>query len=111
MGECYIYGLMHGEGILGSLANKWQCLVIQDDSASWFEGFYNQKNEEQVYEDPRLGPLPHHWRLAKHGQKAHPYNWFVNDETGDKLNYPYDPRMTAEALSARGVALEEILLV
>ena len=74
MGQCYIHGLMHGEGLLGSLATKWQFLLIHDDSGGWSQGFYNHENEEQVYEDPRLGLLPPKWRLAKQGQKAGPYN-------------------------------------
>ena len=111
IGECYIHGLMNGEALLGSLSLEWQYASIHDGEVRrLFHGFVNVETRSQAFEDPRLGQLPPGWRLEDQEYRADWNNWVVNEETGERLDWPYDPRMTAEALRARGVPLREFLL-
>ena len=110
IGECYIHGLMSGEALLGPLPIEWRCAKIYVDGEGYYFGFVNRQTGDQVFEDPRLGQLPPGWRLKDQERRADWNNWFVNDETGEEFEWPDDPRMTAEALSAKGVPLQEFLL-
>ncbi|KAL8845698.1 MAG: hypothetical protein Q9221_009149 [Calogaya cf. arnoldii] len=73
-------------------------------------GFVDQETGEHIFEDPRLGGLPPGWRLEDPEARADWYNWFINDETGERPRWPMDPRMTAEALRHRRVPLQEFFL-
>ncbi|KAL8923554.1 MAG: hypothetical protein Q9208_004500 [Pyrenodesmia sp. 3 TL-2023] len=110
VGGCYVQGLMRGEAILGPLPDRWQYRWINSDSSVYNFGFVDQLTEQYVYEDPRHGPLPSPWRLERPGVKADMSNWFINNEIGETLNWPYDPRMSTEALRKRGVPLRDFLL-
>ena len=110
IGDCYIHGLMNGEALLGQLSQEWRYAIIYVDRVGHVPGFVNQQTGENVFEDPRFGQLPPGWRLEDEERRADWNNWFVNDETGEEMYWPQDPRMTAEALSARSVPLQEFLL-
>lgn len=119
VGECYLQGVMHGEAILGPLPAPWtSAKVIFVPGQGFQSGFLNGKTRETKIEDPRLGPLPPGWRILEDDwMKSLPK--YVNDETGEgygtgehyHINEFYDPRMTAQALTARGVTLRKIDLV
>ncbi|KAL9589496.1 MAG: hypothetical protein Q9203_001714 [Teloschistes exilis] len=119
VGECYLQGVMHGEAILGPLPAPWtSAKVIFVPGQGFQSGFFNGKTRETRIEDPRLGPLPPGWRILEDDwMKSLPK--YVNDETGEgfgtgehyHINEFYDPRMTAQALIARGVTLRKIDLV
>ena len=96
--------------IAGPLPLEWRCVGIYVEEEGDLFGFVNRQTGDHLIEDPRLGQLPPGWRLKDRERRADWKNWFVNDETGEKLIWPEDPRMTAEALNARGVPLREFLL-
>ena len=109
MGECYIDGFMDGAAYLGPLPTKWQ------RTARYFEGFatnyytfVNLQTGEFQVEDPRSGPLTAGWYISDHERKD-ALNLYANDETGVRTRF--DPRMTPEALTARGVEMREFQLV
>ena len=110
VGECYIHGLMNGEAILGPLPNGWKSVAILEDSLRLFNGFHNVDTRERSFVDPRLGSLPPSWNLEDPRRRADRNNWFVNDQTGERMRWPQDPRMTAEALEAQGVSLQDFIL-
>ena len=110
VGECYIDGFMDGAAYLGSLPDKWQKVRrdcdLQDYSGN-FLSFHNESGGFQI-EDPRLGPLPAGWSIGSHKEES-ARNLYVNDETRKKTWE--DPRMTPEALAARGLDLKEFELI
>ena len=111
VGECYVHRVMEGEALLGPLPSPWRRawrLDTEGDGAT-YDCFISQTDGEIRVEDPRLGPLPPGWRVRDH-EKRHLRNWYVNDSTGEGYDMDYDPRMTTEALRARGVKLAEFKL-
>lgn len=83
---------------------------IYKDDIQYYFGFSNQESGDQVFEDPRLGQLPPGWRLHHPDQRADRDNGFVNHKTGEQYEWPDDPRMTPEALTARGIPLQDFVL-
>lgn len=88
IGDCYIHGLMNGEALLGPLPPEWRFAWVYVDGIGYLFGFVNQQTGDQVFEDPRLGQLLPGWRLEDQERRADWNNWFVNDETGEKLKWP-----------------------
>ena len=110
VGECYIDGFMEGEALLGALPTNWQrVLRFFPDLGTRYSAFTNVHTGIVQVEDPRLGPLPAGWRISDHSKK-HAYNLFSNEELGVTGTLA-DPRLSPEALRARGVNLQEIRLV
>ena len=110
VGECYIDGFMEGEALLGALPSSWQRVSRYfPDLGTAYGNFMNVQTGVVQVEDPRLGPLPAGWRIADH-RKQHAYNKFSNEELGVSATNT-DPRLSPEALRARGVNLEELRLV
>ena len=109
VGECYIDGFMDGAACLGPLPSNWQWVArcFQEYSRD-YPAFLNHQTGEFQIEDPRLGLLPAGWYISDHEQKD-AYNISVNVETGEETWF--DPRMTPEALTARGVEMREFRLV
>ena len=121
-GECFICGFMQNEAFLGSLlelgciTNPWRTVyAIDDDLAIYTNGIIDTQN------DPRLGPLPQNWRIRFGFEANDLYDeefdadgdrmllWFENMENGDVT--AYDPRLTSEALKARGVNIQDFIIV
>ena len=110
VGECYIDGFVEGEALLGSLPTDYQRIERYfADLGVYFDAFMNVQTRGVQVDDPRLGSLPAGWRIADHREK-HAYNKFSNEELGVTATNT-DPRLTPEALRARGVKLQEIRLV
>ena len=110
VGEAYIDGFMEGEALLGALPTNWQRVERHfPELVCYYTAFINVKTGDVQVEDPRLGPLPAGWRTIEHRRK-HAYNVFSNEELGVTATYT-DPRLSPEALRARGVKLQEIRLV
>ena len=109
VGECYIDGFMDGAACLGPLPSNWQ-LVLRyfDEYSTYYEVFLDHQTGEFQVEDPRLGPLPAGWYIGDHRRKD-TRNLYANYENGEETWF--DPRMTPEALTARGVELSEFQLV
>ena len=109
VGECYIDGFMDGAAYLGSLPGKWQKVQRSfQEYSGRFLSFLDHESGEFQIEDPRLDPLPAGWSIGNH-RKESALNLYVNDETGEKTWK--DPRMTPEALAARGVDMKEFELI
>ena len=110
VGEAYMDGFMEGEALLGALPTNWQRVRRHFPALGCFcKAFINVKTGDVQVEDPRLGPLPAGWRVADH-RKKHAYNKFCNEELEVTVTNT-DPRLSPEALRARGVNLQEIRLV
>ena len=110
VGECYVDGFMESEVLLGALPSNWQRVERRlPDLDGAFDAFMNVQTGDIQVEDPRLGALPAGWRIADHSEK-HAYNLFSNEELGVTATRS-DPRLSPEALRAKGVPLQEIRLV
>ena len=110
VGECYIDGIMDGAGLLGQLPSNWQRVDRHDpNSKGYCNAFINRDTGIVELEDPRLGPLPPGWQIANHKYKLF-YNNYTNEAAGI-FNSRFDPRMSSEALKARGIDLQEYRLV
>ena len=109
-GECYIHGFMNGEALLGPLPKGWEPVEILEEGLGYIGGFRNVNTGELSFVDPRLGGLPPGWSLKDSRRRADWNNWFVNNHTGETMNWPLDPRVTAEALEGQGVPLQDFIL-
>ncbi|KAL8897638.1 MAG: hypothetical protein Q9207_007110 [Kuettlingeria erythrocarpa] len=113
VGECYVHGLMEGEGFLGPLSAHWERIVRYDEgTGSWYDVYVERKRGIYQVEDPRLGPLPNDWYREEH-PKQHLYTNYrhrTRDVEGF-TSYTCDPRMLPESLRERGVALQEFALI
>ena len=109
VGECYTDGFMDGAAFLGPLASHWQLSMhhFKEYSCSYW-AFLNKQTGKFQIEDPRLGPLPAGWWIIDHERKD-AWNLYAHDETGETTLR--DPRMSPEALTARGVEMREFQLV
>ena len=110
VGECYLDGFMDGAGLLGMLPKPWQRVTRYNlDLKDEHVAFIDRDTGTVQVEDPRLGPPPPGWRIADHRYK-HVYNTYTNEAAG-VFESDFDPRMTPEALKARGIDLQEYRLV
>ena len=114
VGECYLYGIMDGESILGPLPTSWQVQPHSGIEGSVFEMRFKNMNTDVDFqeEDPRLGSLPEDWERVSHDRTTDEpvvVAIFRNKSTGDIMNS--DPRMLPDALKARGVNLEKFKLI
>ena len=110
VGECYLDEYMDGAGLLGKLPSNWQRVDRHDPDLNGYHDFFmNRDTGIGQLEDPRLGPLPPGWRVADHRYK-YIYNYYTNDAAGI-FDSKFDPRMSPEALKARGIDLQEYRLV
>lgn len=109
VGECYIDGYMEGAALLGPLSSEWRGVLrlVSGFNGRW-AAFVNAVTGNIQIEDPRVGPLPAEWRVRSHAKEA-AVNLYVNNDTGEKTFF--DPRMTPDALKARGVDIKEFKLV
>ena len=109
VGECYIDGFMESAACLGPLPSNWQ-LVLRyfEEYSNYSYAFLNHHTGECQIEDPRLEPLPAGWYISDH-EEEDAWNIYANDETVERTKS--DPRMTPEALTARGVEMREFRLV
>ena len=109
IGQCYVHGIMEGEALLGPLPSGWRRAVAfsKQYGGSW-PVFVHNETGQLMTEDPRLGDLPPGWTRETWGND--PYVRYVRED-GVKPEFPdKDPRMTYEALEARGVKFDDILI-
>ena len=110
VGECYMEGIMAGEALLGELPRNWTLVSKYfRHHHSYYYVFLDSDRGETHAEDPRRGPLPAGWRIKNHNRDD-AFNWYVNDITGEDSGI-WDPRLEPDALRARGVDLQEFLLI
>lgn len=112
VGDCYLQGFMDGEAILGPLPTDYDRIVqVSPDTGINYSAYIDCRSGTIQVLDPRLGPLPNHWRLKFHEHELL-WSWFVNDETGEgREDLSVDPRLTPDALRKQGVNLEDFILV
>lgn len=117
-GECYVPGLMNGEGLLGPLHSGW--------SVNWvflsevLLGVHVNHENKATQQDPRLDVLPPGWRF-RYGPKEDLQDaefdqdgnmllqWFENIETGEVTEH--DPRLRIKDLKDIGVDIQDLILV
>ncbi|KAI4137992.1 MAG: hypothetical protein LQ341_004869, partial [Variospora aurantia] len=108
VGECYVHGLMEGEGFLGPLPAHWERIVRYDEgTGSWYDVYVERKRGTYQVEDPRLGPLPKDWYREEH-PKQHLHTSYRHRTKNIEgfTSYSRDPRMLPESLRERGVELQ-----
>lgn len=119
VGECYVYQLMHGEGLLGPIPGSWKrkLKIVEGLDAPFWE---NESNE-RVVADPRPWPLPSGWEIiykAANGKpESEPFDSEGNphhcafEEIETKVRTFADPRLSVEALKARGINVKDFILI
>lgn len=112
VGSAYVDYLMDGSAVLGLLPPHWQRFQRIIPGVGFSTAFQNTNDATGAYvsEDPRLGRVPSGWRRKNH-DKDHLYSLFVHRETGEDSEEVGDPRLTLDAIQARGVELEIFDLV
>jgi hypothetical protein len=111
IGPAYVHGIMEGQAILGALPSPWTLVVLRTICGAQF-WFHNSETGESQLEDPRLDGLPSEWEpIQKEDEARLSYivQHYRNRLTGEIINS--DPRLLPEALRARGVKLETLILV
>jgi len=112
VGECYLYGILDGEALLGPLPPGWHVKLVMNNTGFHEPRFCNSNTNTMVREDPRLGQVPPEWESLDQEQTPEDALLFAphrNNITGEVINS--DPRLFPEALIARGVKLETFRLV
>lgn len=113
IGPCYCSGLMDGEALLGPFHKHQRILrkfnpFVQRHSIV----FLNTLSNQTELEDPRLGPLPQGWIKRRHKEtERRGLLSYIDENTGKKCTQYTDPRLTSAALKARGVKIEDIVLI
>ncbi|POS79977.1 hypothetical protein DHEL01_v201619 [Diaporthe helianthi] len=110
IGEAFVYALRDAYALLGPLPEPW---LVQEEylNARITYWFLNRETGEETKNDPRLGPLIGWERLDVDDVGVDDPETclkYKNIETGEIINY--DPRMSLDALKARGVELRTFAL-
>lgn len=109
VGEAFVYALLDAQALLGSLPEPW---YVQESTLHYRPTYWflNRETGEMTEDDPRLGPLIGWERLDVEMGPDDPHTCqkYKNIETGEVINY--DPRMSLDALKARGVDLRTFAL-
>lgn len=115
-GECFVRGMMHGEGLLGLLSPgsrlTWRSVAEQ------LLPVIVDSNGVPTELDPRAGPLPPGWSVW-YGEDHEPTTeiedgklkaqWFHHWETKEWTQW--DPRLTSKNLKNMGIDIQEFVLV
>jgi hypothetical protein len=121
VGACYVNKLVNGEAILGPLPsgcrivwkyfprpNEWYPVFYENLELETGNGHGHTMTGKFHIEDPRLGEMPQGWRSASHEDKDGMV-LYENEETGERTEE--HPSLRLEALIARGVDLQDVVLV
>lgn len=110
IGEAFVYALRDANALLGPLPEPWSVQMSESDGLRHVFHFLNRKTGEVTDDDPRLGPMIGWERLAVERGAADPITCqkYMNTETGLVVNY--DPRLSLEALEARGLKFGKFAL-
>ncbi|KAK4449010.1 heterokaryon incompatibility protein-domain-containing protein [Podospora aff. communis PSN243] len=112
VGSALVYGLHDALSLLGPLPDHWSIRVRLDSVGDAnLPRFFNMMTEVETDEDPRLPPLERWARLDvdRTGDDPEVFQKFRNTSTGEVVNF--DPRMGADKMRCRGVALRAFQLV
>jgi hypothetical protein len=114
VGECYVHGLCDTQALLGPLPNDWKIEMYEDNQhrIGW-PIFANNSINMRTWQDPRLPYLPAEWEGIPHPELStstnplfHRFKSNITNETTE-----CDPRLSREALEARGVKLQKFQLI
>ncbi|KLU92599.1 hypothetical protein MAPG_11544 [Magnaporthiopsis poae ATCC 64411] len=119
VGECHSVNLQDATALLGPLPPPGRVEVVFDGRGGDITvQFLDPETGSRTNEDPRLPPLPPPWvavdnvaatgTLERSLDDPYIFRRFRNRETGEVVNS--DPRMSPDALRARGLALEYFTL-
>lgn len=110
IGEAFVYALRDANALLGPLPEPWSVQMSESDGLRHVFHFLNRKTGEVTDDDPRLDPAIEWERLADERSATDPINCqkYTNIETGLVVNY--DPRLSLEALEARGLKFRAFAL-
>lgn len=108
VGPCFVHGLMLGEALKPPLEPPWKDVLPV--ARGWaLSYFINVQTGQLLKSDPRLGSLPTGWEEVTTLDPVLPPFVFENKENEHvSMN---DPRMSAEAIEQRGIALETFELM
>jgi hypothetical protein len=108
IGPCFVHGLMLGDALKPPLESPWKDVLPV--TRGWaLPYFINPETGELLKDDMRLGPLPTDWEEVTTLDPFLPPFVFKNKESGQiSMN---DLRMSAEAISQRGIILETLELI
>ncbi|KAF8860397.1 HET-domain-containing protein [Acephala macrosclerotiorum] len=124
VGECFVDGLMAGEGLLGPLPPDWtrKWAHVEESLVSVYT-HATDYNSCPTQQDPRLGPLPSSWkvRYGSSGKANDQQDSELDDSGKMKLMWYeevstgytgiFDPRLSSAALKERGVSIQDYILV
>jgi hypothetical protein len=65
VGNCYVYGIMDGEALLGPLLPPWKGRSELNAQGDNQPTYWNSETKEYSQLDPRLGELPEEWESIK----------------------------------------------
>ncbi|KAF9871539.1 hypothetical protein CkaCkLH20_10950 [Colletotrichum karsti] len=102
VGSCFMHSRVRMEAVLGDLPAGWQ---MKYASKHWYYSF-TRPDGTSTPEDPRLEPLPAGW-VHYYDERVGLPVW----ENPEGVKTSYDFRLSPERLRARGVELEELILV
>lgn len=117
VGTSFVYGLHDAIPLLGPLPPGWRVVLNPNNlnHERYICHFVNERGDVQA-EDPRLEPHPDWARVELkdlgrdlNGDDPEFCSFFRHNITGELIDY--DPRMSPEALKARGVQLTNFALV
>ena len=110
VGESYVHGLCDAEALLGPLPNGWK---IELDSDKPWPSFVNTSTGMSTWQDPRLPPLPTGWEGIPHPEISSNTNplFYRFKSNMSNESTESDPRLSPNALEARGVKLEKFQLI
>lgn len=103
---------MDGESLLGPLPPSWEIHSVHNPGGQSEPRYWNVEKKTESRLDPRLGPLPDNWESIDQAKTVDDPLHFAphrNRVTGEVINS--DPRLLPEALIARGVKLQNFILV
>ena len=110
VGGCYVHDVAGDSALLSSLPDDFQLIErVNSRTGGQSMAFRNMQTNEIQIQDPRITePLPAGWEVVKHVDESY-YQLFRNKE--QNLYTWHDPRLTPDALRARGVKLKTFNLV
>lgn len=109
VGQCYVHGVMEGEALLGPLPIGWRrAIALSRQYDDLWPVFVHNETGQFETEDPRLGDLPPGWTRETWDDDN--YVRYVREDGVEPTFPDKDPRMTYEALEARGVKIEDIII-
>jgi hypothetical protein len=111
IGPCFVHGLDDANALLGPLPKPWKVQISDGYVNRDQYRYFNEETGETTLEDPRLEPI-NDWERINHEPEAdepETYDYFRNRETGFIMNS--DPRMSPEALEARGLPVRLFTLI